>query len=177
VEVTGVDLTLVTVTQPKRRVLLPEMQASVAAQTVLPAAHVVVWDLGAGFEATVNRAVGMVETDFYCLVDDDDLLLPDHVETLSANLTADVVWSWVEVRGRDWNPNSGYVPGLLQNRNYIPSNHAFRTSLFRELDGYRKVAGWADHDLLKRAESAGATFLNVPKVTWVYRFHGENMSA
>jgi len=172
-----VELTLVTVTQPKRRVLLPEMQASVAAQTVLPAAHVVVWDFGAGFEATVNRAVRMVETEFYCLVDDDDLLLPKHVETLMGNLSADVVWTWCQVVGRSWDPNSGYVPGLLQNRNYIPSNHAFRTSLFRELGGYRKVAGWADHDLLKRAEQAGATFLNVPKVTWTYRFHGGNMSA
>jgi hypothetical protein len=175
VEVAGVDLTLVTVTQPKRRVLLPEMQASVAAQTVLPAAHVVVWDFGAGFEATVNRAVGMVETDFYCLVDDDDLLLPHHVETLSGNLSADVVWTWCEVVGRDWNPNSGYLPGVLQERNYIPSNHAFRTSLFRELGGYRE-GRHPDHDFLRRAESAGAKFLNIPQVTWVYRFHGENMS-
>lgn len=170
-------LTLVTVTQPKRRNLLPEMLQTVAQQTVLPDAHIILWDHGAGFEASVNRAVGMVETDYYCLVDDDDLLLPDHVETLNANLSADIVWTWVEVRGRDWNPNSNYVPGLLQNQNYIPSNHAFKTELFRSLGGYRQVAGWADHDLLKRAEQAGSTFLNVPKVTWVYRFHGGNMSA
>lgn len=170
-------LTLVTVTQPKRRNLLLEMMATVAEQTVLPDAHVIVWDHGDGFEASINRAVGMVETDYYCLVDDDDLLMPDHVETLKANLSADIVWTWVEVRGRDWNPNSGYVPGLLQKHNYIPSNHAFRTELFCELGGYRKVASWADHDLLKRAEQVGATFLNVPKVTWVYRFHGGNMSA
>jgi glycosyltransferase involved in cell wall biosynthesis len=171
------ELTLVTVTQGKRRRMLPEMQQSVAEQTVLPAAHVVVWDHGAGFEATVNRGVSMVETDYYCLVDDDDLLKPDHVETLMSNLNADVVWTWCDVVGRSWNPNSEYVPGLLQNHNYIPSNHAFRTDLFRELGGYRKTAGWADHDLLKRAEQAGATFLNVPKVTWTYRFHGGNMSA
>jgi glycosyltransferase involved in cell wall biosynthesis len=171
-----VDLTLVTVTQPKRRNLLPEMLATVAQQTVLPDAHLMVWDHGAGFEASVNRAVGMVETDYYCLVDDDDLLLPDHVETLKANLSADIVWTWTEVRGRNWNPNSLYQPGVLQQRNYIPSNHAFRTDLFRELGGYRKGAGHPDHDLLARAEAAGASFLNVPKVTWVYRFHGGNMS-
>jgi hypothetical protein len=169
-------LTLVTVTQEKRRKLLAEMTASVLEQTVLPDAHVMVWDKGAGFEATVNRAVGMVETEFFCLVDDDDLLLPNHVETLTNNLAADVVWSWVEVRGRDWNPNSDYVPGLLQKQNYIPSNHAFRTDLFHKLGGYRKVSGHADHDLLKRAENAGASFLNIPTVTWVYRFHGDNMS-
>jgi glycosyltransferase involved in cell wall biosynthesis len=172
-----VDLTLVTVTHPRRVSMLTELQQSVAAQTCMPAAHLIVWDHGLGFEETVNRAVSMVDTEWYCLVDDDDLLLPDHVETLSQNLHADIVWSWVEVTGRNWNPNSKYVPGLLQKHNYIPSNHAFRTSLFRYLGGYQKVAGWADHDLLKRAESVGASFLNVPKVTWVYRFHGDNMSA
>jgi hypothetical protein len=169
------ELTLVTVTQEKRRAMLPEMQASVAAQTVLPSAHVIVWDRGAGFEATVNRGVGMVETEYYCLVDDDDLLKPNHVETLTANLTADVVWTWCEVVGRDWNPNSSYMPGVLQDRNYIPSNHAFRTSLFRDLGGYR-VGRHPDYDFLRRAEALGAQFLNVPTVTWVYRFHGENMS-
>jgi hypothetical protein len=169
------DLTLVTVTLPKRLPLLREMQESVAAQTVLPAAHLIVWDHGEGFEATINRAVGMVDTDLYCLVDDDDLLLPDHVETLGSNLSADVVWTWCEVVGREWNPNSGYLPGVLRERNYIPSNHAFRTSLFRELSGYR-VGRHPDHDFLRRAEAAGAQFLNVPQVTWLYRFHGENMS-
>jgi hypothetical protein len=170
-----VDLTLVTVTQPKRKHFLPEMMASVTAQTVLPTAHVVVWDCGDGFEATVNKAVRMVETEYYCLLDDDDLLLPKHVETLTSNLTADVVWTWTRVEGRDWDPNSGYLPGVLQERNYIPSNHAFRTSLFHRLGGYRQMRH-PDHDFLRRAESAGATFVNVPKVTWVYRFHGDNMS-
>jgi glycosyltransferase involved in cell wall biosynthesis len=170
------DLTLVTVTQPNRRHMIGEMLATVTQQTVLPDAHVIVWDHGAGFEASVNRAVGMVTTPYFCLVDDDDLLLPNHVETLASNLHADVVWTWCEVTGRDWNPNSGYVPGLLQNHNYIPSNHAMRTGLFTRLGGYRKTAGWADHDLLQRAEQQQATFLNVPQVTWVYRFHGANMS-
>jgi hypothetical protein len=172
-----VDVTLVTATQPHRRGLLHEMLRSVVDQSRLPAAHVIVWDDGRGFVETINRAVGMVETDYYCLVDDDDLLLPWHVELLAQNLTADVVWTWCKVEGRDWNPNSSYVPGLLQTTNYIPSNHAFRTELFRELGGYRVVAGWEDHDLLKRAEQHGASFLNVPTVTWTYRFHGGNMSA
>lgn len=169
------DLTLVTVTQEKRRGMLPEMVATVADQTVLPAAHVLVWDRGSGFVASVNRAVSMVDTGYFCLVDDDDLLMPDHVETLVGSLSADVVWTWCEVVGRSWNPNSGYMPGVLQTQNYIPSNHAFRTQLFHDLGGYRP-AGHPDHDLLARAEAAGASFLNVPKVTWTYRFHGGNMS-
>ena len=170
------DLTLVTVTHPRRHRMLVELQQSVSEQTALPAAHLVVWDHGLGFEATINRAVSMVDTAYYCLVDDDDLLKPDHVETLATNLTADIVWTWCEVTGREWNPNAGYEPGRLQKGNYIPSNHAFRTALFRELGGYSLVRGFADHDLLAKAERAGATFLNIPKVTWTYRFHGDNMS-
>lgn len=171
------DLTLVTVTQQHRLAMLQELQASIARQTVLPAAHLVVWDHGSGFVQTVNRAVALVDTGYFCLVDDDDLLLHDHVETLAENLTADIVWTWTTVEGRDWNPNRGYSAGLLQAYNYIPSNHAFSTDLFHDLGGYQHVAGHPDHDLLKRAETAGASFLNIPKVTWVYRFHGGNMSA
>jgi hypothetical protein len=171
-----VDLTLVTVTHPRRHRMLVELQQSISEQTVLPATHLVVWDHGLGFEATINRAVGMVDTGWYCLVDDDDLLKPDHVETLAGNLTADIVWTWCEVTGRAWNPNAPYEHGRLQRENYIPSNHAFRTGLFRDLGGYGVVRGHADHDLLARAERAGATFLNIPRVTWTYRFHGGNMS-
>jgi glycosyltransferase involved in cell wall biosynthesis len=172
----SVGLTLVTATLPSRSEFLLEMLRSVTEQTIRPDAHVIAYEDGAGFVSTINRAVSMVETDYFCLVDDDDLLYRDHVETLKSNLTADVVWTWCDVEGRDWNPNSGYVPGLLASTNYIPSNHAFRTELFRDLGGYRTVAGWEDHDLLKRAEEQGATFLNVPLVTWRYRFHGGNMS-
>ena len=172
-------LTLVTATLPSRAHLLAEMQASVSRQTLRPMAHVIRWDHGGGFVDTVNAAVASVTTDYFCLVDDDDLLLPEHVATLVEHLTADIVWTFCRVIGRDgWDPNSGYQPGLLQSRNYIPSNMAMRTSLWRDLGGYRSV-GHADHpdwDLLRRAEQAGATFRNVPTVTWEYRFHGANMS-
>lgn len=171
-----VNLTLVTATLPERANLLREMLQSVTEQTVAPACHIVVRDHGAGFVNTVNRAVAMVDTEFFCLVDDDDLLLPDHVGTLTDNLVTDIVWTWCEVRGRDWNPNQGYEAGVLQSRNYIPSNMAMRTSLWRGLGGYRDGVRHPDWDMLKRCESAGAEFVNVPEITWVYRFHGKNMS-
>jgi hypothetical protein len=173
-----VSLTLVTATLPERANLLREMFNTVLGQTVQPACHVVMRDHGAGFVDTVNRAVAMVDTEFFCLVDDDDLLRAHHVETLSKAVdeSVDIVWTWCEVEGRDWNPNQSYAPGKLQTRNYIPSNMAMRTSLWRNLDGYREGHGHPDWDLLKRAETLGARFLNIPEVTWVYRFHGGNMS-
>lgn len=169
-------LTLVTATLSERSEMLAEMLESVAAQTRQPDAHVIVKDEGVGFVDTVNEAVSRVTTDYFCLVDDDDLLLPHHVETLVANLVADIVWTWVRVDGRNWNPNRGYEPGRLLQENYIPSNMAMRTGLWRDLGGYRHGPKHPDWDMLQRCESAGATFHNVPEVTWVYRFHGGNMS-
>jgi hypothetical protein len=136
------NLTLVTATLPERANLLREMFNTVLGQTVQPACHVVMRDHGAGFVDTVNRAVAMVDTEFFCLVDDDDLLRSHHVETLSKAVdeSVDIVWLW------------------------------------RDLDGYREGHGHPDWDLLKRAETLGARFLNIPEVTWVYRFHGGNMS-
>jgi hypothetical protein len=172
------NLTLVTATLPERAKMLNEMLETVSGQTVSPACHIVMRDYGAGFVETINRAVSMVDTEFFCLVDDDDLLFPNHVEKLSSKLEKpyDIVWTWCEVRGRDWSPNQGYQPGKLQTMNYIPSNMAMRTSLWRSLGGYREGKGHPDWDMLKRAESAEADFLNIPEITWVYRFHGGNMS-
>jgi glycosyltransferase involved in cell wall biosynthesis len=177
-EVAQVTFTLVTATLPSRANLLTEMLTSVSQQTVPPANHIVMRDDGRGFVETVNRAVSLVDTDYFCLVDDDDLLLPNHVETLTKAITesSDIVWTWTDVQGRDWNPNQGYEPGKLQRENYIPSNMVMRTSLWREMGGYRKEPRHPDWDMLQRCESAGADFYNVPDVTWVYRFHGGNTS-
>jgi len=173
-----VTFTLVTATLPSRSKLLAEMLQSVSEQTVAPACHVVMRDDGRGFVETVNRAVSLVDTDYFCLVDDDDLLLPNHVETLANAITptTEILWTWTDVQGRAWNPNQGYEPGKLQRENYIPSNMLMKTQLWRELGGYRKEPRHPDWDMLQRCESAGADFYNVPEVTWVYRFHGKNTS-
>jgi len=86
------------------------------------------------------------------------------------------VWTWCRVEGRPWNPNSHYEPGRLQLENYIPSNCAFKTDLWLDLGGYNNSEQHPDWNMLKRAETHGATFLNIPEVTWTYRFHGGNTS-
>jgi hypothetical protein len=164
-------LTLITSSLPDRSHLLAEMQASVAAQTVLPAAHLIVVDDGP-VVSKLKRLEAMVDTEYWCQVDDDDLLYPNHVEVLSSNLDADVVWTWCDVTGRAWNPNQGYEPGVLQSRNYIPANYAGRAAKLREVGGNIETHGGDFHDwnLLRRLEANGATFKNVPIVTWQYRF-------
>lgn len=164
-------LTLITPSMPDRSHLLAEMLASVAAQTVLPAAHFIIIDERRQVPK-LAELLSKVDTEYVCQVDDDDIVYPNHVETLSANLGADVVWTWCDVTGRQWNPNQGYQPGVLQSRNYIPSNYAGRVAKFREVGGYlpHDPGDFEDWNLLRRIESTGGSFYNVPIVTWNYRF-------
>ena len=164
-------LTLITASLPERSHLLSEMLVSVAAQTVLPAGHLILVDDGS-VVSKLKRLEAMVDTEYWCQVDDDDLLYANHVEVLSANLGADVVWTWCDVTGRAWCPNQGYEPGALRDRNYIPANYAGRAAKLREVGGNVEVSGGDHHDwnLLRRVESSGGTFCNVPVVTWQYRF-------
>lgn len=168
-------LSLITVTMESRKDMLFNALRSVLAQETLPSAHHVVWDDGKGFVKTVNRAIGMVDTEYFCFLDDDDVIYPDHIRVLLENLDADIVWTWCDVSGRAISFNRGYEPNLLQKQPYIPSNHAMRTNLFREMGGYLDIHN-ADWDMLRRCELAGATFKNIPQITWQYRFHGSNIS-
>lgn len=164
-------ITLVTASMPDRSHLLAEMMASVASQTVLPAAHYILID-DRGVVPKLNELLSKVTTEYVVQVDDDDIIYPNHIETLDANLDADVVWTWCDVIGRDWSPNEEYQPGMLQSRNYIPANHARRMDKVREVGGIVDYApgDYEDWNLLRRLESGGATFKNVPEITWAYRF-------
>ena len=170
-------ITLVTPSLPGRAAMLREMLVSVEAQSLAPDRHLI--DISVG--PLVPKLQGMLDQvadGWVVQVDDDDLLYPNHVEVLAANLRADVVWTWCDVVGRNWNPNAEYQPGVLQVRNYIPSNCAIRAEVLREVGGHVPV-GLPDHPdwhLLRRLEQAGASFLCVPEVTWQYRFHGGNSS-
>jgi hypothetical protein len=172
-------LTLVTASLPDRATMLREMLASVQIQNVQPEEHLISVSYGHQVPK-LNRLIGLLQTDWFIQVDDDDLIYPNHLmvlsETLMANSDADVVWTWCDVEGRNWSPNEPYQPGVLRHRNYIPSNCAMRTDLVRQVGGHREGHGHHDHDLLWRLEQAGARFVNVPAVTWKYRFHGNNTS-
>lgn len=169
---------------PERGALLAEAVASVAAQTRPPDVHLIHVDHERiGGAASLNRLlVGAVSAscDWIALLADDDLLLPRHLEVLeAAGAEADIVYPYCRVEGRPgFEPNSPFDPERLQRQNYIPGTVLMRTDLACELKGWRSNApnGWEDWDAWKRALAAGARFVCVPEVTWVYRFHGSNDS-
>lgn len=77
------DITVVIATIPPRSGLLARALASVAAQTLQPKAIIVEYDHGrTGAASTKNRAIRKAETEWVAPLDDDDLMLPDHLEQL-----------------------------------------------------------------------------------------------
>lgn len=162
--------------------MLAECMASVAGQSLRPLEHIVAIDHARyGSAATRNAALGGVRSEWTAVVDDDDLLWPDHLAKLSG-LTekADIVYSFCEVTGKNWSPNADFDPERLRSSNYIPVTSLIRTKLLRKLKGWRDSAdspgGLEDWGLWLRALDAGARFVCLPEVTWTYRFHGGNKS-
>ena len=175
-------ISVITASIPSRTAMLAECMASVARQSLRPLEHIVAVDHARyGSAATRNAALGGVRGDWTAVVDDDDLLWTEHLARLST-LTekADIVYSWCEVAGKSWNPNSDFNAERLRNGNYIPATSLIRTKFLRKLKGWRDSAdspgGLEDWDLWLRALDAGGRFVCLPEITWTYRFHGGNKS-
>jgi GT2 family glycosyltransferase len=172
-------ITVITASLPSRTAMLAECIASVAAQTLPPAAHLVAVDIARrGTSACRNALLAAVRTPWTAILDDDDVALPGHLAALRS-VEADIVYSRPSLEGREgWDPSGPFDPERLARESYIPATALVLTSVLRQLGGWRpssEVAhGWEDWDLWRRAAEAGATFAYVPEVTWRYRFHDGN---
>src|ERR1017187_9001786 len=100
-------ITVITASMPGRASLLAETVQSVADQTVAPFAHLIRIQappkLGPAHScANHNALLGMVETEWLAGIDDDDLLLPNHIQVLSDAIsswgqidsTVDLIYTW-----------------------------------------------------------------------------------
>lgn len=171
-------ITVCTAAIPERALLLAEAVESVAAQSLLPAAHLIGVDVSReGPARTYNRLLDKVETEWVTFLDDDDLLLPVHLETLMANADdADVVYAGCECVGHHFaNYNRPFDRRTLNRLSIVPITAAVRTSVIREAYGFADEWGY-DWRMWQRLAGAGARFRSVPKITWVYRRLGMNQS-
>jgi len=164
-------IAVVTAAVPERLDLLSEACESVRAQTLQPDEHIVVVDYARrGTADALNRALAAVTSEWVAVLDDDDVLYPDHLERLEgASRFADVVYSNFDC---DWGLQCfrAFDPVALREENFIPTTSLVRTSKLRD------VGGWPDQHLqdwglwLRILETRGR-FVSVPKVTWRYRRH------
>ena len=178
------SVTVAIATIPPRASKLAEALISVTQQTRQPDAIVVEYDHHrTGAAATKNRALARVTTEWVAWLDDDDLLKPDHLATLTAAAEesgADVVYAWPEVHG--WYDalahrfGQPFDPDELRRGNYIHTTTLFRTELARAAGGFQCPPDTDQDDwgLYLGLLNAGAKFHHVPARTWYWRFDGGN---
>lgn len=170
--------------------------ASVSNQTLLPRVVLSKVDEdGRGAAATKNFLLRATNTEFVAFLDDDDELLPRHLEALlegQQESGADVVYAWPDgKRGLDPAPHKFGRPfdwGMLLPYNVLPSTSLFRTETFRRAGGFQYpgnlvVDGRVPYALMEGAWRfddwgaylalwhAKASFHHVAERTWIYHHH------
>lgn len=190
------QITVVTPTIPGRSQLLMRSQRSAVRQTLPPAALSVAVDVESqGAAMTRQRALEAVRTPWVAFLDDDDIFMPEHLETLYAhamNTGADMVYSWFNMMGGA----DPFPPGHRMNE-FDPENpiettittlcktDAAQAVGFHALDrghdansgeDYAMVLGLVSIGAIIRNVNAGVTRESDVKRTWHYVVHGGNSS-
>lgn len=171
-------VTVLTPTIPERIAMLEQAMASVDLQTIPVAEHLIGVDehrVGGG--AVLSHLLRDVKTEWLMVLDDDDLLDPNHLETLDDHLEgADVVYSYCRTEGRSYTHyNQPFDLDNLYSNSVVSHNALVRTAWARLVDGWRPIRGY-DLDLWRRIADRGAIFRSVPEITWTYRLLGGNES-
>lgn len=164
------DISVVTATIPSRTALLAQAITSVANQTLQPAEHLIAVDLHRnGGGATKNRLIQSARCEWIAILDDDDMLKANHLEVLLENSHgADIVASYAEGPGYTRWYNVPFDPENLKLGNNVGHNALIKKDLFDRIGMFGDEHGY-DWTFWARAYAAGAKFVVVPTVTWVYR--------
>lgn len=176
-------VTVITPSVPGRTRELADCMQSVAAQTT-PVVHLIRADVDRVGPAVIRtELLDDAETELVAFCDDDDLLDPDHVETLAAALKDsgfELAWSWHRTAGigapRTPRPRSmGEARRILAaGRNVIPVTVVARRSAILEAGAFQPMDRFEDYALWLRMLDAGHRFAYVKRETWTYRFLGDN---
>jgi glycosyltransferase involved in cell wall biosynthesis len=159
---------------------------SVRAQTLRPELLVVLDDMGAGPWGTRNLGLQSVVTPWTAFLDDDDWMLPHHLQTLmDASEDADLIYPrpWVlDATGpfgnawEPWGTDQDFDPERLRHHNFIPITYLVRTEVAQAVGGFppRSPGAPSDWQYLLKLLGAGCRFAHVPERTWVWRRHRSN---
>lgn len=163
-------------TIPGREDMLATAVASVHAQTRrVDQIAVERDDQAQGPAAVRNRGVLRTETEWLAFLDDDDIWLSHHIQTLLEHADGqDVVYPDCELVGdhNGLHVNTDFNPLMLRVGNFIPVTALVRRSAFLAAGMFSSDDPCEDWGLWLRMLDRGARFLHVPVTTWEYRWHG-----
>jgi hypothetical protein len=181
-------LSVVTPSVPVRAALLTEARRSVARQYWPPAAHLVRVEKRPATMTAMehlvhqrNALVEQVATPWFATLDDDDLMLPSHLDAQREAIESDewdVISTW-PVEPRMTPPVWDGSLEQLEAGNRICCTAVVRTEAFRAVGGYRADVDpgfFEDWDLWLRLHRAGARFRLIERRTWHYRQHAGQMT-
>ncbi len=155
---------------------------SVARQQLQPDAIIVCVDsMHHGAMATRNRGLFMVETEWTAFLDDDDELLPNHLEVLmsAARSTPGEIFypGYDVIGGHDpWQRfGQPFDPTILRDHSYIPVTSLVRTEAARAAGGFvpPPTGHYEDWGFYLALLDSGAIFTHVPVKTWNWYHWGE----
>lgn len=172
--------------------MLERAVRSVEAQTRPPTNVIIELDeSGAGACATRNRGLSKVTTEWVAFLDDDDELLPNHLEDLgnvAAVTGADLVYPrWEGANVNLFNGLIGYAFDArlrehIRSANFIPITTLVRTKLLHDVGGFSPHPDTSptnpceDWGAWLKLLDAGAKFVHYPEVTWRWNGHGGHTS-
>lgn len=183
------DISVVIPTIPPRKKngRLEAALSSVEAQTLQPAATIVVLDeLKQGAAANRQKGLDKVETEYVAFLDDDDELYPQHLEVLRNNIEdADLIYPWFDVKGgSDPFPQFEEMDWDCSQPRQIPITFLARTESIRAVGGFVQdfdlanfsTHGGEDYQLILRVCRAGMKVRYHKERTWQWNHHYSNTS-
>lgn len=182
------DVTIITATIPTRKDLLARAVASVQAQTLQPAAHLIMEDTEKiGGAATLDKLLQKVKTKYVAVLDDDDELLPRHIEAIYTSITesdADLVYPWFRYQTQG---NAGHLESYFavawsnDDVHQVPITWIAKTLTIKRAGGFSEGYEENSMNLDATGNRIGYDFLLIqrlvahdriirhhPEVTWIY---------
>jgi hypothetical protein len=182
------DVTIITATIPTRAELLARAVKSVEAQTLQPAAHLIMEDTEKiGGAAVLDKLLKKVKTKYVAVLDDDDELLPRHIEAIYTSITesdADLVYPWFRYQtcgnaghlehyfGVAWSNDDvhqvpiTWIAKTLTIKRAGGFSQGYETESMN-LDGSGNRIGY-DFTLIQNLVAHDRIIKHHPEITWVY---------
>jgi GT2 family glycosyltransferase len=142
-----------------------------------PKVTMTVRERSGGIVAASNAGVATAGGEFVVLLDHDDTLHPEALARIAALADGgvDLVYTDEDVLAADGEVidpvlKPGWSPERLRAHHYVNHVVAVRTSLLRELGGFRAgLDGSQDHDLVLRVSEQARAILHLPAVLYRWR--------